>query len=135
TLPISGAEVRLGNGTVLASTGKVGEDARGEQIPSGDELRIAPSRQLSEEEGRLVEAVGEILGTALARLRGEERMRHEAVHDALQLPVMVDGIDHSVSASIGIALGHADPDGLLGSADAAVYRAKAHGRGRVELFR
>jgi GGDEF domain-containing protein len=56
------------------------------------------------------------------------------LHEALIQPLMIDQIEHRLSASIGIALGHADPDGLLGNADAAVYRAKAHGRGRVELF-
>jgi diguanylate cyclase (GGDEF)-like protein len=57
------------------------------------------------------------------------------LHDALEQPLVIDGVEHTLSASIGIALGQADPDGLLGNADAAVYRAKAHGRGRVELFR
>ncbi len=40
-----------------------------------------------------------------------------------------------LSASIGIALGHGDADALLANADAATYRAKAAGRGRIELFR
>jgi len=39
-----------------------------------------------------------------------------------------------VSASIGIALSRTDPDALLAHADEAVYRAKAHGGGCVELF-
>ena len=235
TLPIAGAEVRLAKGAVLASIGHVTEEARAERIRSGDELLIVPERQLSSEEMNLLGAVSEILGTALARLRGEERMRHEAVHDpltglanrtllrdrleqalarsarkggasgllfvdldnfkqvndeyghaagdavlvelgrrlqsavrptdtvarlggdefvvvceeldeetaiglgrrlheALEQPVLIDGVEHTLSASIGIALGHTDPDGLLGNADAAVYRAKAHGRGRIELY-
>jgi len=234
-LPIAGAEVRLAKGAVLASIGHVTEEARAERIRSGDELLIVPERQLSSEEMNLLGAVSEILGTALARLRGEERMRHEAVHDpltglanrtllrdrleqalarsarkggasgllfvdldnfkqvndeyghaagdavlvelgrrlqsavrptdtvarlggdefvvvceeldeetaiglgrrlheALEQPVLIDGVEHTLSASIGIALGHTDPDGLLGNADAAVYRAKAHGRGRIELY-
>jgi diguanylate cyclase (GGDEF)-like protein/PAS domain S-box-containing protein len=57
----------------------------------------------------------------------------EAIHD----PLNVDGIEHRLSASIGIALGDAgrrDPDALLADADAAAYRAKAEGRGRVEVF-
>jgi diguanylate cyclase (GGDEF)-like protein len=236
TLPISGAEVRLAKGTVLASTGRVGEEVTGEPIRSGDELLVAPERELTDEEMGLLRAVADILGTAITRLRGEERMRHEAVHDpltglanrtllrdrleqalarserrggasgllfvdldnfkqvndeyghatgdavlvelgkrlqkavrptdtvarlggdefvvvcedldeataialgrrlhqALEQPLFIEGIEHTLSASIGIALGRTDPDGLLGNADAAVYRAKAHGRGRVELFR
>src|SRR4051812_22099690 len=49
----------------------------------------------------------------------------------------VEGVEHRLSASIGIALGAAgrrDPDSLLADADAAAYRAKAEGRGRVEVF-
>jgi diguanylate cyclase (GGDEF)-like protein/PAS domain S-box-containing protein len=235
-LPISGAEVRLANGTVLASTGQLTEEATEQSIGSGEQLVVAPERELTDEERNLLHAVADVLATALARLRGEERMRHDAVHDpltglanrtllrdrleqalarsrrrggasgllfvdldnfkqvndeyghatgdavlvelgkrlqkavrpsdtvarlggdefvvvceeldeqtavalgqrlhdALEQPLLIDGIEHRLSASIGIALGQADPDGLLGNADAAVYRAKAHGRGRVELFR
>jgi diguanylate cyclase (GGDEF)-like protein/PAS domain S-box-containing protein len=234
-LPICGAEVRLAKGTVLASTGELTQEATEQSIGSGDELLVAPERELTEEEMSLLHAVADVLATALARLRGEERMRHDAVHDpltglanrtllrdrleqalarskrkggasgllfvdldnfkqvndeyghatgdavlvelgkrlqkavrpsdtvarlggdefvvvceeldeqtavalgrrlheALERPLLIDGIEHRLSASIGIALGQTDPDGLLGNADAAVYRAKAHGRGRVELF-
>jgi diguanylate cyclase (GGDEF)-like protein/PAS domain S-box-containing protein len=236
TLPISGAEVRLATGGVLASTGELTDEATEQSIRSGDALIVAPEGDLGEEEMKLLHAVADVLATALARLRGEERMRHDAVHDpltglanrtllrdrleqalarsqrkggasgllfvdldnfkqvndeyghamgdavlvelgnrlqtavrptdtvarlggdefvvvceeldeetavalgrrlhdALESPLVIDGIEHKLSASIGIALGQADPDGLLGNADAAVYRAKAHGRGRVELFR
>jgi diguanylate cyclase (GGDEF)-like protein/PAS domain S-box-containing protein len=234
-LPISGAEVRLANGSVLASTGELTAEATEQSIGSGDELLVAPEREFNEEEMHLLHTVADVLATALARLRGEERMRHDAVHDpltglanrtllrdrleqalarsqrkggasgllfvdldnfkqvndeyghamgdavlvelgrrlqtavrptdtvarlggdefvvvceeldeqtavalgrrlhdALERPLVIDGVEHRLSASIGIALGKADPDGLLGNADAAVYRAKAHGRGRVELF-
>ena len=57
----------------------------------------------------------------------------EAIHD----PLDVDGVEHRLSARIGIALGgggRRDPDSLLADADAAAYRAKAAGRGRVEVF-
>src|SRR3954470_813222 len=57
----------------------------------------------------------------------------EAIHE----PLEIEGIEHRLSASIGIALGMAgrrDPDSLLADADAAAYRAKAEGRGRVEVF-
>jgi diguanylate cyclase (GGDEF)-like protein/PAS domain S-box-containing protein len=55
---------------------------------------------------------------------------------ALEEPVVLNGHGHSVSASIGIALattGSSASD-LLRDSDAAMYRAKAHGRGRAELF-
>jgi GGDEF domain-containing protein len=50
------------------------------------------------------------------------------------VPVAVSGIEHRLSASIGIALGQDDADTLLREADAAVYRAKAAGGARVEIF-
>lgn len=53
---------------------------------------------------------------------------------AIEVPLTVAGARHELSASIGIALGHSDPDALLANADAAVYRAKAEGRGRAVLF-
>ena len=54
--------------------------------------------------------------------------------DAIRQPMRAGAVDHQMSASVGIALGHDDADTLLNNADAAAYRAKAAGRGRVELF-
>ena len=51
---------------------------------------------------------------------------------AIRQPLPVAG---ALTASIGIALGRDDPDSMLATADAAVYEAKAAGRGRVELRR
>ena len=51
---------------------------------------------------------------------------------AIRRPLAVAG---ELTASIGIALGRDDPDSMLAGADAAVYQAKAAGRGRVELRR
>ena len=235
TLALAGAEVRLGGGSVVASAGHVAPDAMRLLIGSGDELLVTPERALSHDDTNLLEAVAHILGAALTRLRSEERIRHDAVHDpltglanrtllrdrleqalarserkgrvsgllfvdldnfknvndefghamgdavlvelgkrlqsavrptdtvarlggdefvvvceeldeetafrlgrrlheAIQLPVAAEGVEHHLSASIGIALGDTDADALLGNADSAVYRAKAHGPGRVELF-
>jgi diguanylate cyclase (GGDEF)-like protein len=54
--------------------------------------------------------------------------------EAIRQPFDAAGTQHELSASIGVALGHTDPDVLLAHADAATYRAKAAGRGRTELF-
>jgi diguanylate cyclase (GGDEF)-like protein/PAS domain S-box-containing protein len=234
-LPVVGAEVRLDSGVPLASYGPVNRAANRLPIGAGDELRFTTARELTSEEMSLVYAVANTLATALGRLRDEQSIRHEAVHDpltglanrtllrdrlehalarserrggatgvlfidldnfkhindayghatgdsvlvklgrrlatavrpadtvarlggdefvvvcedvneqvlfalgerlqdAIRLPFSVGGVKHRLSASIGIALGHTDPDAMLGHADAAVYRAKAAGCGRVELF-
>jgi PAS domain S-box-containing protein len=80
---------------------------------------------------------------------GNERNRDLAVHvaervaDALRRPIAVDGVDHFVTASIGITYAKrsssADPDGItaegmLQNADAAMYRAKDRGKDCYELF-
>ena len=55
---------------------------------------------------------------------------------AVREPVELSGRRHRLSASIGIAMSGdgVGPDELVASADAAAYRAKASGRGRVEIF-
>ena len=56
--------------------------------------------------------------------------------DALREPVVVEGQEIFISASIGIAMadGTGTPESLLRDADAAMYRAKAKGRARCEFF-
>ena len=55
---------------------------------------------------------------------------------AVARPVTVEGRTVPVSLSVGIALaaGHESAVDLLRDADAAMYRAKERGRGRVEIF-
>jgi diguanylate cyclase (GGDEF)-like protein/PAS domain S-box-containing protein len=80
---------------------------------------------------------------------GDERHRTLAVHVAqrvavaLRRPITVDGVDHLVTASIGITYakrsssGHPDgitADEMLQNADAAMYRAKDRGKDCYELF-
>jgi diguanylate cyclase (GGDEF)-like protein len=55
------------------------------------------------------------------------------VEAAIRQPLAAGNAEHELSASVGIGLGRGDPDALLASADAAGYRAKAAGGGRVEL--
>jgi diguanylate cyclase (GGDEF)-like protein len=60
----------------------------------------------------------------------------ERVLEALSGPFTIGGHDVTVTASLGIALADesATPESLLRDSDAAMYRAKERGRGRVELF-
>jgi diguanylate cyclase (GGDEF)-like protein len=58
----------------------------------------------------------------------------ERLQEAIKQPLEINGVIHTTSASVGIAIGQKDPDTLLGNADVAVYRAKANGRARIELF-
>ncbi|GAA6618330.1 EAL domain-containing protein [Scytonema sp. NUACC26] len=60
----------------------------------------------------------------------------DRIHQALSLPFHLDGQEVFTTASMGIALsvGYDRPEDLLRDADTAMYRAKALGRGRYELF-
>jgi diguanylate cyclase (GGDEF)-like protein/PAS domain S-box-containing protein len=86
-------------------------------------------------------------GDTIARLGGDEFVAvcegidadaslavGRRLQEAIKLPFVAGGTEHRLSASIGIALGDGEPDALLADADAAAYRAKAAGRGRIELF-
>ncbi len=58
------------------------------------------------------------------------------IGSAVAEPVVVDGREHFVSVSIGIALArpHETTDEILRNADAAMYTAKSHGKARWEVF-
>src|SRR5439155_22468632 len=65
----------------------------------------------------------------------------ERIVDALSRPIVLAGAagrEVTVGASVGIAIADGlvphTPDDLLRDADAAMYRAKQRGRGRVEIF-
>jgi diguanylate cyclase (GGDEF)-like protein len=107
---------------------------------AGDELLVEVGK-------RLVGAVRE--GDTVARVGGdefvllcdqEERQAAvcvaERVLRALERPVRVCGRDLRLAASIGIAYsdGGADPDDLVRNADLAMYKAKAQGGSRIEVF-
>ena len=61
----------------------------------------------------------------------------ERVTEALAEPFEVDGRRLSISGSVGVAMSEdsgRDPEELIHDADAAMYRAKRHGRARFEVF-
>jgi diguanylate cyclase (GGDEF)-like protein len=63
--------------------------------------------------------------------------RAERLIEQVCAPILVGGREVTVGASVGIAVsmdGSTDADTLLAEADTAVYRAKAAGRGRCEVF-
>ncbi|MGZ3520138.1 MAG: EAL domain-containing protein [Vulcanimicrobiaceae bacterium] len=59
----------------------------------------------------------------------------QSLMNALSQPMTIEGTEFRLSASIGISLldGADSPEQLIREADAAMYRAKQTGRGRVEL--
>ena len=68
---------------------------------------------------------------------GDASVVAERLRRAVQVPVTIDGHELVVTASIGFAVnvaGALGADELLRDADAAMYRAKAGGRDRVEAF-
>jgi diguanylate cyclase (GGDEF)-like protein/PAS domain S-box-containing protein len=115
-------------------------DSLGHQV--GDELLIATARRL---EFCLRP------GDTLARLGGDEftvlldDVRCEAdatrvaerIHEELALPLEMRGHEMFMSVSVGIALssaGYKCPEDMLRDADTAMYRAKANGRARHQVF-
>lgn len=94
---------------------------------------------------RSVDTVARLGGDEFAILLEDVTAESEAteitarIFDALRPPFALDGKELSVRASIGIAVSdpqrHArDGDALLRDADTAMYVAKAHGKGRAEMF-
>ena len=102
-LPLSGAQIRPLDGSVLAPRGRQGETGMRFPIGTGSELLLAPERELSGDELSFVRAVANTLATALARLRDEERTRHEAVHDPLtglaNRTLLWDRLEHALARS------------------------------------
>jgi diguanylate cyclase (GGDEF)-like protein/PAS domain S-box-containing protein len=81
TLPLERAELRAGE-VVTFGGGASGSSVRLDIGPEA-ELVTWYSRRINDDEKSFVRALASILGTALVRLRSEERMRHEALHDPL----------------------------------------------------
>jgi diguanylate cyclase (GGDEF)-like protein/PAS domain S-box-containing protein len=83
TLPVECAQVRMVGGAVLAADGDCDRVDVRLGIGDSSELVVALERELADEELVFLRTIANTMATALERLRGEERMRHEAVHDPL----------------------------------------------------
>jgi len=115
-------------------------DSLGHQ--AGDELLVGTARRLE----RCIRP-----GDTLARLGGDEftvllddvrceadaTLVAERIHQELAAPSKVGGYEVFTSVSVGIALssaGYDRPEDMLRDADTAMYRAKAGGRARHQVF-
>ncbi|MEC4749834.1 EAL domain-containing protein [Methylomicrobium sp. Wu6] len=109
----------FGDKVLLAAAQRLGEDLRGEDTLArlgGDEFVI------------LLSCIGDILGALHVANR---------ILSKITEAILVDGQDVFTSASIGIALSgprYERAEEILRDADAALYQAKAEGRGRFSVF-
>lgn len=119
---------------------KIINDSLGHLI--GDHLLIAIARRL-ENSLRVTDMVARLGGDEFAILLEDIKDISEAtfvtdrIQRTLTLPFNLDGHEVFTTASIGIALsatGYDRSEDLLRNADTAMYRAKAHGRARHEVF-
>jgi diguanylate cyclase (GGDEF)-like protein/PAS domain S-box-containing protein len=103
TLPIERAAVVLADGEVLAEDGTGDRVDERMGIGNGDQLVLAREGDLEDEELSFARAVANTLGTALARLRNEQRIRYEAVHDPLtglaNRTLLRDRLEHALARS------------------------------------
>jgi diguanylate cyclase (GGDEF)-like protein/PAS domain S-box-containing protein len=103
SLPIVGAEVRMADGSVLASVGVSSEPGPRLPIGTGDAVQLAVERELLVDELSLSRAIANTLATALERLRVAERTRYDALHDPLtglaNRTLLQDRLRHAVSSS------------------------------------
>jgi diguanylate cyclase (GGDEF)-like protein/PAS domain S-box-containing protein len=61
----------------------------------------------------------------------------QRIGDACSRPIKIGDHEHTVTVSTGVVIvdgGASTPSNVLRDADAAMYRAKAQGKGRIELF-
>lgn len=109
---------------------------------AGDEvLRVTANRLLRcvRKEDTVARLGGDefvVLLPNLANMNSAEGVAAKIVK-ALAVPIPIEGREVPVSASVGVCAAFADEldsDALLRNADAALYQAKANGRGRFEMF-
>ena len=109
---------------------------------AGDELLRAVARRLEaciRPEDTVARLSGDefaILLESIAESSDAGRVA-ERIEEALSFPINLGGAEVTTSASMGIvtsSMSHDQPEQILRSADMAMYRAKAAGRARYELF-
>ncbi len=109
---------------------------------AGDQLLVQLARRL-EECIRVTDTVARLGGDEFAILLSDiedyaDAVRvAERIHAELARPFHLGGHEVYTSASIGITLsatGYNDPEDILRDADTVMYRAKANGKARHELF-
>jgi diguanylate cyclase (GGDEF)-like protein len=115
-------------------------DSEGHMV--GDQLLKIAARRLRESLRRadtVARLGGDEFTVLLSHIEGLDEASHVAdtVVEMLARPFLIDGVEHYVGASIGIAVFPGDGDDadqLLQSADTAMYQAKDRGRGRSVFF-
>jgi diguanylate cyclase (GGDEF)-like protein/PAS domain S-box-containing protein len=109
---------------------------------AGDELlmKIAPRLDTALRPGDTIARLGgdEFL-VLLERVPDERAAARvaERIVSAFEAPFQLSAGEHFAKASLGIAMSNGEdslPAGLIRDADAAMYQAKARGRGRFEIF-
>ncbi|HEY1565620.1 MAG TPA: EAL domain-containing protein [Solirubrobacteraceae bacterium] len=108
---------------------------------AGDELLAAAAprlRQVVRSSDTVARFGGDEFGILLEDIAGEQDAidMAERIAGVFTRPFVLDGDEHFVTTSIGIALaqGGERAEDLLRDADAAMHRAKERGRARYELF-
>ena len=119
---------------------KLINDSLGHSI--GDQLLLAVTRRIQgclRREDTLARLSGDEFAILVEDVPGvDDALRvAQRVLQGLQAPFALDGHEVFASASIGVVLSAPDrdrPDDLLRDADLAMYRAKANGKSRYEVF-
>jgi diguanylate cyclase (GGDEF)-like protein/PAS domain S-box-containing protein len=110
---------------------------------TGDALLVAVAGRLSESL-RSGDTAARFGGDEFAVLLEETSSPEEACQaaerliSALRAPLVIEDHEIQVCVSVGVALsqaGREDPTELMQAADVAMYAAKAHGKGRYEVYK